>query len=245
MTETGTTSDPSLAGKVAIITGASQGIGAASAALLAERGARVALVARSTDLLAAVAMQITERGGTALPLPTDITQPAQVATAFAQVKQQWGPVDILINAAGIVANVPFIDIDIATWDAVQATNVRGMMLCCQAAFRQMAERGGVIINFSSLAGVKNVEKFPGLSAYVTAKFAVAGLTEALAVEGKPLGIRVLAVSPGAVDTPMLRAAAPHLRAGMTPTDMARIIGFLVSDDGRHLSGTNLEIFSNG
>ena len=239
------TQEKELAGRVVIITGASQGIGAATAQMLATQGAQVALVARSADLLAQVADEIRTVGGTALELPADISDPAQVQAIFDHVARELGPCDILINAAGAVVNVPFIDMELAAWDQVINTNLRGLMVCCQAAFRQMAAHGGgTILNFSSLSGVKNVEKFPGLSAYVAAKFGVAGLTEALTVEGKPLGIRVLAVSPGAVDTPMLRAAAPHLKPGMTPDDMARIVAFLVSDAARFLNGTNLEIYSN-
>jgi NAD(P)-dependent dehydrogenase (short-subunit alcohol dehydrogenase family) len=233
-----------LQGKVAVVTGASQGIGAATAEVLAARGARVALLARSADLLNQVTGPIMARGGAAQALLADIADPHQVTEAFARVQQVYGPVDILVNAAGQIANVPFVEMDLETWDRVQQTNIRGLMLCCQAAFRQMTGRGGTIVNISSLSGVKNVEKFAGLSAYVASKFAVAGLTEALAVEGKPLGIRVMAVSPGAVDTPMLRAAAPQLNPGMTPRDMAEIIGFLVGDAGRHLAGSNIEIFSN-
>ncbi|MBA3823592.1 MAG: SDR family oxidoreductase [Ktedonobacterales bacterium] len=235
----------SLGGQVAIVTGASQGIGAAVAQELARHGAKVALIARSSDLLTEVTAQIAQSGGQAVALPGDISDPAQVADLFAQAEARLGPCTILINAAGLVVNTPFRDLELAEWDAVFNTNVRGLMLCCQAAFRQMASQGGgTILNFSSLSGVKNVEKFPGLSAYVASKFAVAGLTEALAVEGKPLGIRVMAVSPGAVDTPMLRAAAPQLHPGMTPLDMARIVAFMVSPAGRFLDGTNLELFSN-
>jgi NAD(P)-dependent dehydrogenase (short-subunit alcohol dehydrogenase family) len=232
-------------GKVAIVTGASQGIGAAVAQELASQGARVVLVARSGDLLAEVAAQSVQSGREAVALQADISDPAAVAALFAQTAQRFGPCDILINAAGLVISKPFIELDLADWDAVMGTNIRGLMLCCQAAFRQMtAHGGGTILNFSSLSGVKNVEKFPGLSAYVASKFAVAGLTEALAMEGKAHGIRVMAVSPGAVDTPMLRAAAPQLHPGMTPQDMARIVAFMVSDAGRFMAGTNLELFSN-
>ena len=106
------------------------------------------------------------------------------------------------------------------------------------------QKQGVIINISSLSGVRGVEKFPGLSAYNVSKSAVAGLTEILAVEGKPYNIRVCAVSPGAIETAMLRQAAPHLKAGMTPADMAEILLFLADDSGRMLSGSNIEIFSN-
>jgi 3-oxoacyl-[acyl-carrier protein] reductase len=234
-----------LGGKVAIVTGASQGIGAAVGEELARQGAQVLLVARSTDLLAEIVARIQQSGGKAIALTADIGEPAQVAEIFAQTATHFGPCDILINAAGLVINKAFIELSVEEWDAVLNTNLRGTMLCCQAAFRQMAQHGGgTILNFSSLSGVKNVEKFPGLSAYVASKFGVAGLTEALAVEGKTLGIRVMAISPGAVDTPMLRQAAPQLHPGMTPMDMARIVSFMVSDAGRFLNGTNLELFSN-
>jgi NAD(P)-dependent dehydrogenase (short-subunit alcohol dehydrogenase family) len=108
----------------------------------------------------------------------------------------------------------------------------------------MGRGGGVIVNLSSLSGVPGVEKFPGLSAYNASKYGVSGLSEILAVEGRPHHIRVIAVSPGAVDTEMLRRAAPHLKPGMTPDDMARILAWLVGPDAHPLSGTNLQLFSN-
>jgi NAD(P)-dependent dehydrogenase (short-subunit alcohol dehydrogenase family) len=135
--------------------------------------------------------------------------------------------------------------DVATWDNVLAVNLRGTFLTCREAFRSMAARQrGVIINMSSLSGVKGVEKFPGLSAYNVSKSGVAGLSEILAVEGKPYNIRVCAVSPGAVETGLLRQAAPHLKASVTPADMAELLLFLADDSGRTLSGSNIEIFSN-
>jgi NAD(P)-dependent dehydrogenase (short-subunit alcohol dehydrogenase family) len=136
--------------------------------------------------------------------------------------------------------------DAATWDHVLGVNLRGVFLCSREAFRQMIPRaGGVIINLSSLSGVPGVEKFPGLSAYNVSKYGVAGLSEIMAIEGRPHHIRVVAVSPGAVDTEMLRAAAPHLTPGMTPEELARILLFLAGPDARPITGTNLEILSNG
>jgi NAD(P)-dependent dehydrogenase (short-subunit alcohol dehydrogenase family) len=235
-----------LAGTVAIVTGASRGIGRATAAAFSAAGAAVALAARDAEALAEAARAITAAGGRALAVPTDVADEAAVAALFARVTQALGPVGALVNAAGALANVPFAEMDAATWDRVLGTNLRGMFLCCRAAFRQMAPRGGgVILNIASLSGMRGVEKFPGLSAYTASKFGVAGLTESLAVEGRPLGIRVLAVSPGAVDTAMLRAAAPHLKPGMTPDELARILVWLAGPDARPLSGSNLEIFSNG
>jgi NAD(P)-dependent dehydrogenase (short-subunit alcohol dehydrogenase family) len=235
-----------LEGQVAIVTGASRGIGRAVAGELATRGASVALAARDADRLRSNVVEIEARGGRALAIPSDVSDEASVAALFERTTSAFGPVSLLVNSAGAVASRPFAEMESATWDHVLSVNLRGTFLCCRAAFRAMIQRGGgVIINLSSLSGVRGVEKFPGLSAYNTSKFAVAGLSEILAVEGRPHHIRVIAVSPGAVDTEMLRAAAPHLKAGMTPEELARIIAFLAGPDARPLSGTNLEIFSNG
>ncbi len=234
----------SLASKVAIVTGASRGIGRAIGALFAAEGAAVVLAARDTAQLDENARTIIQAGGRALAVPVDVADEASVASLFARTTEAFGQADILVNAAGSFARAPFPEMPTATWDTVLNVNLRGTFLCCREAFRVMPPRGGVIVNFSSLSGVPKVEKFPGNSAYVTSKFGVAGLSEALALEGKPLNIRVVAVSPGAVDTEMLRAAAPHLKAGMTPEQMARIVLFLVGPDAAPLHGTNLEIYSN-
>jgi NAD(P)-dependent dehydrogenase (short-subunit alcohol dehydrogenase family) len=234
-----------LAGQVAIITGASRGIGRAAAAAFAAEGAAVALAARDTTALAANVAEIVAAGGRALAVATDVADEASVTHLIAQTEAAFGPVTMLVNAAGAVANRPFAEMDLATWDTVLNTNLRGTFLCCRAAFQTMiAHAGGVIVNFSSLSGVPKVEKFPGLSAYVVSKYGVAGLSEILAVEGRPHNIRVVAISPGAVDTEMLRQAAPHLKAGMTPEQMARILVFVVGPDAAPLAGTNLELYTN-
>jgi NAD(P)-dependent dehydrogenase (short-subunit alcohol dehydrogenase family) len=205
----------------------------------------VALFSRTAPHLAETVAEITGEGGQALAVVGDVSREEDVAALFQQVMQANGRVDILVNCAGIVVVRPFVEMDVATWDAVIGVNLRGTFLCCLKAFQIMAaQRQGVIVNLSSLSGVKGVEKFPGLSAYNVSKAGVAGLTEILAVEGKPYNIRVCAASPGAVDTEMLREAAPHLRAAMTPDDMAEILLFLAADSGRMLSGSNIEIFSN-
>ena len=244
-TDTESTSSRTLAGEVAIITGASRGIGRAAALAFAAEGASVVLAARDANALTATADAIAAEGGRALAVAMDVASEADVAALFAATEATYGPVTILVNAAGAVANRPFVEMDTTTWDTVINTNLRGTFLCCRAAFQTMqAHGGGVIVNFSSLSGVPKVEKFPGMSAYIVSKFGVAGLSEILAVEGRPHNIRVIAVSPGAVDTEMLRQAAPHLKAGMTPEQMARILVFLVGPDAAPLSGTNLELYTN-
>jgi NAD(P)-dependent dehydrogenase (short-subunit alcohol dehydrogenase family) len=237
----------SINGQISIITGAGRGIGRATALRFAREGARVVLFSRTAAALDEVAAETARQGHRhpALPIAGDVSREDDVYSLFQQVMERYGRVDILVNCAAIVAVEPFVTMDIATWDRVINVNLRGTFLCCRAAFRAMPARGGgVIVNLSSLAGVPRVEKFSGNSAYTVSKFGVAGLTESLAVEGKPLSIRVVAVSPGAVDTEMLRAAAPHLKAGMTPEQLARILLFLVGPDAAPLHGTNLEIYSN-
>lgn len=235
----------SMKDRVAIITGAGRGVGRATAQLFAREGARVVLFSRTHSQLDEVVAEISRRGGEAIAVVGDVSREEDVQALFQQAKETYGRVDVLVNCAGIVAVRPFVEMDMTTWDQVIAVNLRGTFLCCREAFRIMTtQHQGVIVNISSLSGVKGVEKFPGLSAYNVSKSGVAGLTEILAVEGKPYNIRVCAVSPGAIDTEMLRQAAPHLKAGMTPEDMADILLFLADDTGKMFSGSNLELFSN-
>ena len=231
--------------KVTIVTGAGSGIGQATALRFARAGSRVVLFGRTWETLRATEAAIHNAHGEALAVQGDVAREEDVQALFARVLASYERVDILINCAGVISVKPFAEMDTATWDHVLNVNLRGTFLCCQQAFRRMAEQGGgVILNISSLSGVKGVEKFPGLSAYNVSKAGVASLTEILALEGRPLNVRVAVVSPGAVDTEMLRQAAPHLKADMTPEEMAEILLFMADDSGRVLSGTNLEIFSN-
>ena len=230
---------------ITIITGAGRGVGRATARLFAHAGARVVLFSRTRSHVEKVAAEITARGEHALAISGDVSCEEDVSALFKQVRETYGRVDVLINCAAILALRPFTEMDVTTWDQVININLRGTFLCCREAFRMMAvQKKGVILNLSSLSGVKGVEKFPGLSAYNVSKAGVAGLSEILAVEGKPHNIRVSAVSPGAVDTEMLRQAAPHLKAGMTPEDLAEILLFLADDSGRMFSGSNIELFTN-
>jgi NAD(P)-dependent dehydrogenase (short-subunit alcohol dehydrogenase family) len=231
--------------RIAVITGASRGTGRATAELFARQGMAVVLCARTLADLCSVAERIRAAGGRALTVAADISHETDVDRLFDTTLAAFGRVDVLVNCAGIVAVQPFATMDIATWDRVLAVNLRGTFLCCRRAFAAMVDQnGGIIINVASLSGFPGVEKFPGLSAYNVSKYGVAGLSEILAIEGRPYNIRVYVVSPGAVDTAMLREAAPHLRPGMTPEQLARIFLFLTTPDAAPLSGTNIPIFSN-
>ena len=235
----------SIHNKIAIITGAGRGVGRSTALSFAQAGAKVVLFSRTQAQLDEAVSTITQRGGKAIAGVGDVAREEDVQNLFEQTTRTYGRVDILVNCAGIVAVKPFVDMDTETWDAVLNINLRGTFLCCRAAFRVMVEqRQGVILNISSLSGVKGVEKFPGLSAYNVSKAGIASLTEILAVEGKPHNIRVSVVSPGAVATEMLRQAAPHLTAGMTPDELAEILLFLADDSGRMFGGSNIELFTN-
>jgi NAD(P)-dependent dehydrogenase (short-subunit alcohol dehydrogenase family) len=235
----------SIKDRVAIITGAGRGVGRATALRFAREGARVVLFSRTLAPLDDVAAEIARQGYPFLSVVGDISREEDVQALFQQAMQAFSRVDILVNCAGVVAVRPFAEMDVSTWDYVLGVNLRGTFLCCHEAFRIMvAQLSGVIVNLSSLSGVKGVEKFPGLSAYNVSKAGVASLTEILAVEGKPYNIRVCAVSPGAVDTEMLKQAAPHLKASMTSEELAEVLLFMVDESGRMLSGTNLEIYSN-
>ena len=156
----------------------------------------------------------------------------------------FGRLDILVNNAAVLIGGPFADMAMADWDQVMAVNLRGATLCARGAFRLMSN-GGSIVNVSSLGGVPGTEKFPGYAAYTVSKFALTGLTEALAAEGRERNIRVNGVAPGAVDTAMLRQAAPHLRTRTGPADVAKVIAFLCDpSESGCMTGATLVINSN-
>lgn len=235
----------SLQNHVALITGGGRGIGAATAEALARRGAWVIVASRTAAELDATVASLQATGLNASALVLDVADAAAVEAAFAVVLAQFGRLDILVNNAAILRSGAFADMALADWDQVLAVNLRGAMLCARQAFQRMRERGGTIVNVSSLGGVAGTEKFPGYAAYTVSKFALTGLTEVLAAEGRACGIRVNAVAPGAVDTTMLRQAAPHLRTRTTPADVAKVIAFLCdATESGCMTGATLMIDSN-
>jgi NAD(P)-dependent dehydrogenase (short-subunit alcohol dehydrogenase family) len=233
-----------LAGQLAIVTGASRGIGAATAAAVAAAGAHVMLAARNRQALDRVAGQIADQGGQATPVPTDVSDEAEVGRLFARASR-IGQLGALVCAAGVLTPAPFAETTSTTWGETLGVNLTGTFLCCRAAFNAMLPAGeGRIVNIGSLSGVYATEKFPGLAAYNVSKFGVIGLTEAIAVEGKGHGISAICLSPGAVDTEMLRRANPALRPGLTPDDVAELIVALLDARLAPASGANIPLFSN-
>ena len=233
-----------LAGRLALVTGASRGIGAATAEAIAAAGAHVVLAARDRESLDGVAERIRAAGGEATPVPTDVAEADDVERLFAAV-DGLGSLSALVCAAGVLRSVPFDEITSEGWAESLDVNLTGAFLCCRAAFRVMRRSGeGRIVNIGSLSGVYATEKFPGLAAYNVSKYGVVGLTEAIAAEGKEHGISAICVSPGAVDTEMLRRANPALRPGLTPGDVAELIVALLDSPLVAASGANIPLFSN-
>lgn len=233
-----------LAGRLVVVTGASRGIGAATAVAVAAAGARVVLAARDGHALDGVARQIEKAGGLATAVPTDVSDEAAVDRLFAKATAT-GQLAALVCAAGVLTPAPFSGTTSVLWDETLGVNLTGTFLCCRAAFAAMSPAGeGRIVTIGSLSGVYATEKFPGLAAYNVSKYGVIGLTEAIAVEGREHGISAVCLSPGAVDTQMLRRANPALRPGLTPGDMAELITALLDSPMAAVSGANIPLFSN-
>lgn len=225
-------------GRVAIVTGASSGIGRRTAELLAERGAQVAIMARSAEKLHTIA------GHSMLAVPGDVSDLADVERLFSLTETRFGKCDLLVNNAGIIDPAPLVDITHDQWQRMFAVNVDAVFLTCRRALPSMLARGaGTIVNVSSISGVPGPEKFPGWVSYCASKGAVISLTEALAVEVKSRGVRVNCISPGSVDTPMWAEASGGAPASMTAEEVAEAILFLASHRSRPMNGQNLNVFS--
>ena len=189
----------SLKDKVAIITGASSGIGEATARRLAESGARVVLAARRVERLEALAADIEHHQGTALVAPTDVTDERSVQRLARRALDAFGRIDILINNAGIMPLSPISKLKVAEWDRMIDVNIKGVLYCVAATLPTMLEQGsGHIINVSSVAGRR---PFPSGAVYSATKFAVRAISQGLRLELSPIkGIRVTDIEPGVVAT---------------------------------------------
>jgi len=209
-------------GQVALVTGASSGIGRATALALAREGVRVALIARREELLRAVAAEVEALGGETLVLPADVTRQEEVEHAVAQTLARWGQVDILVAAAGAYIRAPVLQMTAADVERSMAVNFYGVLHAVLAVLPHMAaRRSGHIVLISSADGKKGI---PPDGPYVAAKFAVAGLGDILRQELWPLGIAVTTVFPGRVDTPMIaHLRVPWISAKIPPEAVARAI----------------------
>jgi NAD(P)-dependent dehydrogenase (short-subunit alcohol dehydrogenase family) len=233
-----------LNGRVAVITGAGKGIGRATAEAIARAGAHVVVAARTAIQVEEVAASIRKVGGSATAVAADVGRAADVDRLY-QVAARIGPPTALVCAAAVLHKVAFDETSLETWDETIRINLTGAFLCCRKAFPLMREAGGGrIVNIASLSGIYGTEKFPGLAAYNVSKYGVVGLTEALAVEGRGYGISAICLSPGAVETEMLRSANPQLHASLTPSQVAALIVSLLEGLVVPASGANIPLFSN-
>lgn len=238
---------------LAVVTGAGSGIGAAIAGELARRGWRVV----PTDVEAASAEATAAAIGAVTSAPLDVTDERQVAAVLGRLVGEHGPLELFVANAGISRMQHFLDISPADFDRTVAVNLRGVFVTGQAAAREMvaAGRGGCIVNVASMAGKQG--RVPFLADYVASKFGVVGLTQAMAFELAPHGIRVNSVCPGYVATPMqerelgweaaLRGSTPEavrrlwiddtpLRRLEQPADVARVVAFLAGEDAAFVTG---------
>ena len=229
-----------LAGQVAVVTGASRGIGRAIAVLLASEGAAVAGCARQVNKGNFVDDLDLAQHARHLVAGCDVRRREDVIRFRDLVLARLGAPDILVNNAGIVARASIETLPEETWDDVLATNLKSIFLVTQAFLPSLRGQGRArIINIASIAGRRGT---PLLGAYCAAKHGVVGLTRALAEELRPDGIAVNAVCPGSVDTAMLAQGLPGAKPEMTPTEVARVVLFLAADAPAAMTGQCLDIF---
>jgi len=244
---------PELAGKVALVTGASSGIGAATARLLAAQGVRVAVgFHQNKNGAMEVLESIAAAGGTAVAAVGDFRKVQEIRAVVKQVIHEFGPIDILVNNAGsLVKRLPIREVSEEMWDDIIALNLKSAVFASQAVTPSMIERHtGAIVNVVSIAGHNGGG--PGAGTYATAKAGLTSFTKSLAKEMAPHGVRVNAISPGVIDTPFHEVfSTPEMIAGFVKTiplgrvgkseECASVIAFLASDAASYIVGETIEI----
>lgn len=240
------------AGKIVLVTGAQRGIGRAVALHFAHEGADVALNFLDDQPAAeAGAAEIVALGRRCCVIQGDISKPQEVRRLVTTAERDLGPLDVLVNNAGIFPRAPFLDLTEETWDAVLDTNLKGTFICAQEVTRRMvqAQRPGVVINLASGAPYRGSLR---ATAYMASKLGIVGLTRGMARELAPYRIRVNAVAPGVTNTAMPRLGnteeglaelARQLPVGRLaePEDIADVIVFLATDDARHIIGQLIHV----
>ena len=240
---------PSLEGRVALVTGASQGIGRACALALARQGAKVAVAARNQEKLVEVAKEISSANGEAAAFKLDVANEDDIKTAVKAIIQKFGKVDILVNNAGITRDMLVMRMKRADWDSVLATNLTGAHLCIQAVVGSMLkQRWGRIINISSVVGEMGQA---GQANYAAAKAGLIGLTMAVARELASRNITANAVAPGYIETAMTESLAPELKEDLLKaiplgrigkeSDVASAVCFLASEEAAYITGHVLRV----
>ena len=240
---------PTLTGRIALVTGASQGIGRACALELARAGAHVALAARSIDKLEAVAAEITAAGGTAHAFALDVASEESIKECAKAVIAHFGKVEILVNNAGITRDGLMMRMKRADWDDVLTTNLTGAFLLTQACISSLLKnRWGRIINITSVVGQTGQA---GQANYSASKAGMIGLTKSLARELASRGITVNAVAPGFIETPMTHVLTDEQKVGIatqiplarmgTDADIAHAVTFLASEEAGYITGHTLDV----
>jgi NAD(P)-dependent dehydrogenase (short-subunit alcohol dehydrogenase family) len=242
---------PRFAERVVVVTGAGSGLGRATAELVAGEGGRVAALDISADGLERTVTDITAGGGEAVAFQTDVSDPDSVATTMKEVVSQLGAPRAVCNVAGIGKFAHTVDARFEDWQRILGVNLTGTFLMCQAALPHLLDNGGNIVNVASTAGVMGQ---PYSAAYCASKGGVVLLTKSLAIEYVERGVRVNAVAPGGVDTPMINSfeipegASRRLMATLTtpmgfvkPEQVAKVIAFLASDDGDYMTGAIVSV----
>lgn len=237
-------------GKVAFITGAGSGIGRATAIAFAAEGARVAILDRTEDALRDTADAIRNVGGEVLAIACDVSKPEQVETAVARTVERFGQLDIAFNNAGVENKAaPVAEIELDEWDRILDINLRGTFVCMKHELAQMVLQGsGVVINTSSGAGVRGVA---GGAAYAASKHAIIGLTKSAALDYAKLNIRVNAILPGNIETPMMDRFTggdiqkaidlePVGRLGK-PEEIADAVLWMSGDLGAFVTGASISV----
>jgi 2-hydroxycyclohexanecarboxyl-CoA dehydrogenase len=230
--------------RTVIVTGAGRGIGRSVALRFAEEGGRVALVARSESELQETERLVRQAGGRGFVLPADVMARGAAEECVRRAESEFGPVDVLVNNAGVFVWRPFLELTPDDWDRVIATNLTGAANFCRAVLPGMvARRRGRIVNVASVHGIRGDAN---VSAQSAAKFGLIGLTQSLAREFREHNIAVNAVCPGAVENRLDETGAAEraspLAEKLWPRDVARTVLFLASDDAAAITGAALEVY---
>ena len=224
------TSQNAIQGKLAVVTGASRGIGFAIARRLAQLGANLGVCARDAYRLASAKSELEREGTKVLAIAADLSKPGEIKSFVARVEQSLGPVDILINNAGVGYFAPVQDATEENWDAVLDTNLKAVFLLSKAVAKGMIQRKtGHIVNIASLAG-KNA--FAGGAIYCASKWGLLGLTQCMAEDLRPHGIRVSAVCPGSVNTEFSPHSGKDPGKMLQPEDVARVVETIVTQEAQ-------------